>query len=83
MNGEPMADIRKLLRIGFVALTIGLVLLGFLAAVLAPGENMPFEEWYGDWPTVLMATGMLLFFIFFLTRPRRPKEGRGAGLTTC
>jgi protein-S-isoprenylcysteine O-methyltransferase Ste14 len=83
MNQESMPDIRSALRIGFLTLTIGLVLLGFLGAVLRPEENMPFEEWYGDWPTVFMATGVLLFFIFFLTRPRRPKEWRGAGLATA
>lgn len=83
MNQESMPDIRRVLRVGFVTLTIGLILLGFLGAVLRPEENMPFEKWYGDWPTVFMATGILLFFVFFLTRPRRPKDWRGAGLTTA
>jgi len=81
MNQESMPDIRRVLRVGFVTLTIGLVLLGFLGAVLRPEGNMPFEKWYWNWPTVFLATGILLFFIFFLTRPRRPKEWRGAGLS--
>lgn len=78
-----MPDIRKALRIGFVTLIIGLVLLGFLGAVLRPEENMPFEKWYWNWPMVFMATALILFFVFFLTRPRRPGEWRGAGLTTA
>jgi len=28
-------------------------------------------------------TTVILFFIFFLTRPRRPEDWRGAGLTTA
>jgi len=30
-----------------------------------------------------MATAVFLFFLFFLTRPHRPKEWQGAGLTTA
>ncbi|MBI4525932.1 MAG: isoprenylcysteine carboxylmethyltransferase family protein [Deltaproteobacteria bacterium] len=80
---ESMPNTRSVLRVGFVTLTIGLVLIGFLGAVLRPEENMPFEKLYGDWPTVFMATGIFLFFVFFLTRPRRPKDWRSAGLTTA
>ena len=83
MNQESIPGIRRALRIGFATLTIGLVLLGFLGAVLRPEENMPFEKWYRNWPTVFLATSVLLFFIFFLTRPRRAKDWRGAGLTTA
>jgi protein-S-isoprenylcysteine O-methyltransferase Ste14 len=57
--------------------------LGFLGTLISPEENMPFDKWYGNWPMVLMVTGIFLFFLFFLTRPRRPKEWRGAGLTTA
>lgn len=78
-----MPDMRKALRIGFVSLSIGLVLLGFLGAVLRPEENMPYEKWYGNWPAVLMITGIFLFFLFFLTRPRKSGEWRGAGLATA
>ncbi|MGH7771453.1 MAG: methyltransferase family protein [Candidatus Binatia bacterium] len=83
MNNEPMTDIAKVLRIGFVSLTILLFALGFFWAVLKPESDMPFEKWYGNWPMVFMATALFLFFIFFLTRPRRPKKWRGAGLTTA
>lgn len=82
MNQE-LRDIRRVLRIGFVALTIGLFLLTFLHAVIAPEQDMPFEKWYGNWPLVFMITAIFLFFLFFLTRPRRPKEWHGAGLTTA
>jgi len=44
---------------------------------------MSFEKWYGDWTAVFMITAVFLFFLFFLTRPRKPKEWRGAGLTSA
>jgi protein-S-isoprenylcysteine O-methyltransferase Ste14 len=83
MNRENELDIRKALRIGFVVLAIGLLLFGFLSAITGPEENMPFEKWYGNWPTVFMITAIFLFFLFFLTCPRKPQEWRGAGLTTA
>ena len=46
-------------------------------------ENMSFEKWYGDWTAVFLITAVFLFFLFFLTRPRKPKEWRGAGLTSA
>lgn len=78
-----MTDIAKVLRIGFASLTILLFVLGFFWAVIRPESDMPFDKWYGQWPMVFMATALFLFFTFFLTRPRRPKEWRGAGLTTA
>lgn len=83
MNQENELDIRKVLRIGFVTLTIGLFLLGFLGSLSGPEKDMPFEKWYGNWPMVFMITGLFLFFLFFLTQPRRPKEWRGAGLASA
>lgn len=83
MNQENQIDIIRALRIGFVGLVIGLFLLGFLGAVIRPEQDMPFDKWYGDWPMVFIITAIFLFFLFFLTRPRRPKEWRGAGLTTA
>ncbi len=74
---------RRVLRIGFVVLIIGLFLLGFWSAVISPEGDMPFEKWYGNWPTVVVVTTVILFFIFFLTRPRGPEDWRGAGLTTA
>jgi len=70
-------------RIGIVAAVIGLTLLGFLSAVKGPEEDMPFEEWYGNWPVVFTTSALFLIFLFFLTRPRRPKEWKGAGLTAA
>ncbi len=83
MDHEPMTDIRKVLRIGFISLTIGLFVLGFLGAVVKPESDMSFEKWYGNWPMVFVITAIFLFFIFFLMRPRRPGEWRGTGLTTA
>lgn len=82
MNQQEL-DIKKALRTGFVILTVGLFLLGFLGAVIKPEQDMSFEKWYGNWPMVLMVTGLFLFFLFFLTRPRKSGEWRGAGLTTA
>lgn len=81
MNGEN--QLRESLRVVFVILTVGLFLVGFLGALRGPEDDMPFDKWYGNWPMVLMVTGIFLFFLFFLTRPRKPGEWRGAGLTTA
>ena len=81
MNEENR--LRKPLRMGLVALIIGLFLLGFLSSLKGPEKDMPFDEWYGNWPVVFMSTAVFLFPLFFLTRPRRPKEWQGAGLTTA
>jgi len=67
---------RRVLRIGFVVFIIGLFLLGFWSAIISPEDDMPFEKWYGNWPTVVVVTTVILFFIFFLTRPRRPEDWR-------
>lgn len=75
--------LRAVLRVGFTILTIGLFLLGFLEAVNSPSSDIPFEKWYGNWPTVVVVTAVLLIFVFVLTRPRRRKEWQGAGLTTA
>ena len=83
MNQENKPEIRRLFRNGFVALTIGLFLLGFLGAVIKPESAIPFDKWYGHWPMVFMITALFLFFVFFLIRPRRPMDWRGAGLTTA
>ncbi len=83
MNLAQNLDRRRVLRIGFVIFTVGLFLLGFLGTLRNPEENMPFDKWYGNWSMVFMITGLFLFFVFFLTRPRRPKEWRGASLTSA
>ena len=44
---------------------------------------MSFDQWYGNWPVVLAISIFFLLFFFFLTRPRRPKEWKGAGLAAA
>jgi protein-S-isoprenylcysteine O-methyltransferase Ste14 len=46
-------------------------------------EVISFDQWYGNWPAVLITSGFFLLFLFFLTRPRRAKEWKGAGLTAA
>ena len=55
----------------------------FSRAVASPEGDMSFDKWYGNWPTVLLITAVFLFFLFFLTRPRKPKEWRGTGLAAA
>lgn len=74
---------RRAMRIGVVALVIGLALTGFLSAAVGPEADMPFEKWYGNWPAVFTTSVIFLVFLFFLTRPRRAKDWHGAGLTTA
>jgi len=64
---------RRVLRIGFVVLIIGLFLLGFWSAIISPEADMPFEKWYGNWPTVVVVTtvipqylGLLVIVVAFL-----------------
>jgi protein-S-isoprenylcysteine O-methyltransferase Ste14 len=71
---------RKPVRIGIV---IVLSLPGFLSTAKGAEKDVPFEEWYGNWPVVLTTSFFFLLFLFFLTRPRRPKEWKGAGLTAA
>ena len=84
---------RKTLRVVKIALLIvqvvivvfllGSALMDFSSAVVTNEEKMSFDKWYGNWPTVFMITAVFLFFLFFLTRPRKPKEWKGAGLTAA
>jgi protein-S-isoprenylcysteine O-methyltransferase Ste14 len=55
----------------------------FSRAVTSPEEDMSFDQWYGNWPAVVMITAVFVFFLFFLTRPRKPKEWKDAGLTVA
>jgi len=34
--------------------------------------GIPFEAWYGNWPAVLVATGLFLLFLWGFTQPRVP-----------
>ena len=74
---------RKALQIGFVVFTIGLFLAFFFLNLYSLPPKTPFNKWYGNWPAVVIVTALFLFFVFFLTRPRKRKEWQGAGLTTA
>jgi len=80
---ETQSKIRNTLRIGSVALIVGLFLAFFFLNLCSLPPKTPFEKWYGNWLAVVMATVVFIFVVFFLTRPRKPKEWQGAGLTTA
>lgn len=71
------------IQVAIVAVLIRSALIDFSNAVKTPEEVMPFDQWYGNWPAVLITSGFFLLFLFFLTRPRRAKEWKGAGLTAA
>ena len=83
MKQETQLRIKRALPIGFVVFVICLFLAFFFLNLYSLPPKMPFENWYGNWPAVLMTTVVFLFFICFLTRPRSPKEWRGAGLISA
>lgn len=47
------------------------------------GMHRPFEAWYGNWPSVALASLLFLGFLFGFTTPRRRAEWRNAGLTSA
>ncbi len=49
----------------------------FVSTLHSPEEFVSFDQWYGNWPVVLTTSVFFLLFLFFLTRPRRPKEWKG------
>ncbi len=73
----------KSLRISFVILVVTLFLAFLVLNVISLPPKVSFEKWYGNWMTVILVALVFLFFLFFLTRPRSPKEWRGAGITTA
>ena len=83
MNQEFLAKFRRGIRTGVAVLIIGLFLWVFLLTASSPSAQVPFEKWYGNWSGVANVTSVFLLFIFFLIRPRRPKEWGNAGLTTA
>lgn len=64
-------------------LVIQVALADFSTAVAGAEKDLRFEAWYGNWPAVVTTSVFFLVFLFFLTRPRRPKEWKGAGLTAA
>jgi protein-S-isoprenylcysteine O-methyltransferase Ste14 len=46
-------------------------------------ETVPHEAWYGNWPGVLLASGLFGVFLLGFLRPRRRAEWGNAGLTTA
>ena len=46
-------------------------------------ETVPHEAWYGNWPSVLLASGLFGVFLLGFLRPRRRAEWGNAGLTTA
>ena len=83
MNQETLLKIKSATRVGFLVFIIGLFLAFFFLNLYSLPPKVPFEKWYGNWLAVVMASVVFLFFLFFLTRPRRPKDWRGAGLSTA
>lgn len=69
---------RYLIVLGVIAGGLWLFLKVLRDQPEAPG--IPFESWYGNWPAVLVASGLFLAFLFGFTQPRRRGEWRGAGL---
>jgi protein-S-isoprenylcysteine O-methyltransferase Ste14 len=71
------------IQVAIIAVLVRFALRDFSGAVNSSEEVMAFDQWYGNWPTVLMTSTFFLLFLFFLTRPRRPKEWKSAGLTAA
>jgi protein-S-isoprenylcysteine O-methyltransferase Ste14 len=72
-----------MIQVLIVAFLIEFALLDVSSVVSGAEKDMPFEAWYGNWPAVVATSVFFLIFLFFLTRPRKPKEWRGAGLTAA
>ncbi|MGH8546836.1 MAG: hypothetical protein ACREX3_25135, partial [Gammaproteobacteria bacterium] len=90
MTQENLRTTLRIVKIGLVMLQIVIVawlikyaLLDFSSTVSSRKEDLPFEAWYGNWPAVVTTSVFFLVFLFFLTRPRKPKEWKGAGLTAA
>lgn len=83
MAQQSHLKIKRMLQVGFVILTIGVFVAFFFLNISAFPPKVSFDKWYGNWPAVVAASLVFIFFIYFLTRPRRAAEWRGAGLTTA
>lgn len=67
-------------QVAIIAFLIRVGLKDFRSAVDSPKAV---DSWYGNWPVVVTTSIIFLLFFFFLTRPRRPKEWKGAGLAAA
>ncbi|MGH7825071.1 MAG: methyltransferase family protein [Candidatus Binatia bacterium] len=90
MNPERQRKLLRVVKLALVTLQVVIVvlLIGYafsdiFSAVPGPEKDFPFEEWYGNWPAVFATSIFFLLFLFFLTKPRRPKEWKGAGLSAA
>ena len=72
---------RSLVVVGMIAGGLYVFLKVLRGRPEAPG--VPFEAWYGNWPAVMVATGLFMLFLWGFTQPRRRGEWRGAGLYTA
>jgi protein-S-isoprenylcysteine O-methyltransferase Ste14 len=83
LKPETRSKIKNVLRTLVVVIVVGLFLGFFFLNVYSLPPKTRFEKWYGNWLSVITVTGVFLFFIFSLTRPRRAREWQGAGLTSA
>src|SRR5918996_333258 len=91
MNPDTQRNLLRVAKLALMTLQVVIVvaLIGyafsdiFFSAASAPANDVAFEEWYGNWPVVFTTSIFFILFLFFLTRPRRPKEWKGAGLTAA
>jgi protein-S-isoprenylcysteine O-methyltransferase Ste14 len=71
--------------VGRPAVVLSLVVISLAVLVKVaqqrPGDSGPsFEEWYGNWRTVILASGIFVGFVLAFIRPRRRAEWGRAGL---
>jgi protein-S-isoprenylcysteine O-methyltransferase Ste14 len=84
-----LESFRQLWRgVGRTFIVIGVIVGGlwlFLEVLRYPPQapGVPFGAWYGNWPAVLITTGLFLAFLWGFAKPRRRGEWRGAGLYTA
>jgi protein-S-isoprenylcysteine O-methyltransferase Ste14 len=72
-------------RLGRPAVVLSLIVISLIVLVKVaqqrPGDSGPsFEQWYGNWRTVILASGIFVGFVLAFIRPRRRAEWGRAGL---
>ncbi len=81
----PRWPLSKIVRTGIWA---AVTLLALAALILTlrehpGGMSAPFDAWYGNWRSVILASLLFLAFLFGFATPRRRAEWRNAGLTSA